>query len=133
MMSPKEVMEQWLIAFNSRNARMAADLYHEDCHSVQIAFGTPLIGREAVYQDLLQFFVHNPDSVTNKVNLMSDGEWAAIEWSGGGTFFVTPDAEGKPYKLRGCGFFRIVDGKIKEQRGYFDKATWFKQVGLPLD
>jgi limonene-1,2-epoxide hydrolase len=35
--------------------------------------------------------------------------------------------------LRGCGFFQIVDGKIRSQRGYWDRATWFNQLGLPVD
>jgi len=26
----------------------------------------------------------------------------------------------------------VVEGKIKFQRGYWDKATWFGQLGLPL-
>jgi len=25
-----------------------------------------------------------------------------------------------------------VEGKIKFQRGYWDKATWFGQLGLPI-
>lgn len=34
--------------------------------------------------------------------------------------------------LRGCGFFHVVDGRIKFQRGYGDKASWFGQLGLPV-
>jgi len=26
----------------------------------------------------------------------------------------------------------VVEGKIKFQRGYWDKATWFGQLGLPI-
>lgn len=133
MMKPKEVMLKWVEAFNTRNAELGASLYHEDAHSVQMAFGIPLIGRQAVYEDLKQFFMHNPDNETHVVNLFAEGEWAIIEWYGKATFYLTPHSEGKPFELRGCGFFRIIDGKIKEQRGYFDKATWFKQVGLPID
>jgi limonene-1,2-epoxide hydrolase len=38
-----------------------------------------------------------------------------------------------PKGLRGCGFFQIENGKIIFQRGYWDKATWFGQVGLPIE
>jgi hypothetical protein len=34
--------------------------------------------------------------------------------------------------LRGCGFFRVVDGNIVFQRGYWDKSTFLRQHGLPL-
>ena len=39
---------------------------------------------------------------------------------------------GRSFTLRGCGFFHVTDGKILYQRGYFDKATWFGQLGIPL-
>ncbi|MBX9768721.1 MAG: ester cyclase [Bdellovibrionales bacterium] len=62
-------------------------------------------------------------------NLFEDGDWSILEWSGGGNFKPT----GKKFALRGCGFFQVIDGKIKFQRGYWDKHTWFSQVGLPIE
>jgi len=46
-------------------------------------------------------------------NIFEDGEWAIMEWK---------DPEG----LRGCGFFHVVDGKIKLQRGYWDKLSFMQ-------
>ena len=40
---------------------------------------------------------------------------------------------GKTFEIRGCGFFNFRNGKIIYQRGYWDKLSWFKQVGLPID
>lgn len=37
-----------------------------------------------------------------------------------------------PLGLRGCGFFRVKDGKIVFQRGYWDKLTFLSLHGLPL-
>jgi hypothetical protein len=34
--------------------------------------------------------------------------------------------------LQGCGFFRVVGGRIRLQRGDRDRATWFGQLGLPV-
>ena len=90
------------------------------------------------------FFQSFPDSYTPSKrrcscrveNIFEDGEWAIIEWSGGGTLvgeFAGQAPTGRSFMLRGCGFFHIVDGKIRFQRGYWDKATWFKQLGLPVD
>ena len=129
-MSPKEVIEKWLLAFNTRDAELGASLYHLDAEILQIAFGTPLKGREAIFQDLKQFFTQNPDNETLKVTLREVEDWAILEWDGRATFYSEPGAQGKPFKLRGCGFFHVIEGKIKTQRGYFDKATWFTQVGL---
>jgi hypothetical protein len=51
-------------------------------------------------------------------NLFEDGEWAILEWR-------------DPKDLRGCGFFRVVDGRIAFQRGYWDKLSFLKLHGLP--
>jgi ketosteroid isomerase-like protein len=67
---------------------------------------------------------------------MGDGDWAAWEWFGGGTFtgeFYGNRPTGKTFEMRGCGFFNFRDGKIIYQRGYWDKLSWFKQVGLPIE
>jgi len=42
-------------------------------------------------------------------------------------------ANGRSFTLQGCGFFQVSGGKIKFQRGYWDKATWFGQLGIPLE
>ena len=57
-----------------------------------------------------------------------------LEWFGGGTRrgeLAGMASNGRSFTLRGCGFF-YVTGKIGFQRGYFDKATWFAQLGIPL-
>ena len=68
--------------------------------------------------------------------MLGDGDWAAWEWVGGGTFtgeFYGDQPTGKTFEIRGCGFFNFRDGKIIYQRGYWDKLSWFKQVGLPIE
>lgn len=137
MLNPKQVIKAWVLAFNARDAEAAASLYHEDAENIQIALGVPLKGRAAILEDLQKFFLHTPDSVTRIENLFQEGDWVMLEWSGGGTFYPAADkgdlTNGKPYKLQGCGFFHVLDGKIRFQRGYWDKATWFEQVGIPVD
>jgi steroid delta-isomerase-like uncharacterized protein len=134
MQRPKEVLNQWLEFINSHDAEKLSSLYHDDAVNLQVAIGVPLIGKMAIHNDFVNFFKHNPDTFTKVENLFEDGEWAILEWSGGGTFhFPGNPAHGKTFKLQGCGFFRVIDGKIKFQRGYWDKATWHKQMGLPIE
>ncbi len=52
-------------------------------------------------------------------NIFEDGEWVILEWK-------------DPIGLRGCGFFHIENGKIKLQRGYWDKLSFHKLHGLPI-
>jgi steroid delta-isomerase-like uncharacterized protein len=133
MRSPREVLTQWVAAFNARDAEAAAALYHEDAVNLQVAVGVPVVGRDAIRADFAAFFRAFPDTYTRPVNLFEDGDWAIVEWEGGATWraeFAGKPPNGRTFTLRGCGFFRIVDGRIKFQRGYWDKATWFGQLGM---
>jgi steroid delta-isomerase-like uncharacterized protein len=100
-----------------------------------VAFGAPLEGRKALRKSFIEFFAAIPDNYTNPVNVLVDGEWAVVEWSGGGTLLGSlgdNPATGKSFQLQGCRFFHVIEGKIKFQRGYIDKHTWFSQVSMPL-
>lgn len=132
--SPREVVSAWVEAFNRRDADAAAALYHEDAVNLQIAAGEPTVGREAMRGAFAYFFRAFPDNRTTPVNLFEDGEWAILEWTGGGSWqgeFAGRPGNGNRFEIQGCGFFHVTDGKIKFQRGYWDKASWFRQLGLP--
>lgn len=62
-------------------------------------------------------------------NMFEDKDRVILEWTGGGTFFKDKRSQGRPFTAQGCGFFRIRNGKIVFQRGYWDKAKWDAQVG----
>lgn len=135
MKTPKEVLIDWAAAYNARDPYALIELYHEDAENIQVAVGEPLRGREALLESFITFFRAFPDNYTHINNLFEDGEWAIAEWSGGGTFLgelgdIAPT--GKSFTLCGCGFFHVIDGKIHFQRGYFDKHTWFTQIGMPI-
>lgn len=136
MRTPREVIRVWVDALNAHDADAAAALYHEDAINLQVAIGTPLEGKKAIHEDFVNFFRSTPDTYTHIENLFEDGEWAILEWSGGGTFVRDGEESGtvgKKYTFRGCGFFQVIDGKIHFQRGYWDKLTWFRQIGLPIN
>jgi steroid delta-isomerase-like uncharacterized protein len=126
MRTPKQVISAWVDALNTHNAEAAAALYHEDAVNIQVAIGTPIEGKSAIHMDFVNFFRSTPDTYTHIENLFEDGEWAILEWSGGGTFVGdgTDLDKGKEYTLRGCGFFHVIDGKIRFQRGYWDRQSF---------
>jgi steroid delta-isomerase-like uncharacterized protein len=134
-MTPKEVLCAWVKAWEEHDAHAVAALYHDDAVNHQVAAGEPMVGRAAILADTAEFFRAFPDSFTHIENLFSDGEWAMLEWSGGGTWkgeFLGRPPNGKSFRLRGCGFFHVVEGKIRFQRGYWDMATWAGQLGIDL-
>lgn len=135
MRTVREVMAAWEEAWNRRDAEALAALYHDDAINHQVAFGEPRVGREALLADFRFFFAAFPDSFTRVEVTLIDGDRAAVEWFGGATWlgpFAGQAPTGAAFTLRGCGFFLVTDGKIKTQRGYIDRASWFGQLGLPV-
>nr|WP_315854242.1 SgcJ/EcaC family oxidoreductase [Gemmata palustris] len=131
----REVMTAWEEAWNARDAEALAALYHDDAVNHQVAFGAPRVGRDTMRADFRECFAAFPDSFTRVEVTLIDGDRAAVEWFGGATWagpFAGRASTGATFTLRGCGFFLITGGKIKAQRGYFDRATWFGQLGLPV-
>lgn len=115
--SPKTIVREWVDAFNKADSETLAGMYEQDAVNHQVA-ENPVVGRESIYQMFrYEFSVAKMECIIE--NLFEDGEWAILEWR-------------DPLGLRGCGFFHIVAGKIRFQRGYWDKLSFLRQHGLPL-
>ena len=135
-MEPKELLQKWIDAFQRLDVDAVVACYADDAVNLQVAAGEPAVGIEQIRKDTAEFFQGFPDAWSRVDNLMSDGDWAAWEWLGGGTFtgeFYGDRPTGRSFEIRGCGFFNFRDGKIVYQRGYWDKLSWFKQVGLSVE
>jgi len=116
-MTQKEFIRKWVELFNSADADGISKLYHEDAINHQVA-NDPVHGREAIRKMFSEEF--SAAEMTCIVeNIFEDGEWAILEWK-------------DPLGLRGCGFFHIVDGRIRFQRGYWDKLSFLRLHGLPI-
>ncbi|HPE57910.1 MAG TPA: nuclear transport factor 2 family protein [Bacteroidales bacterium] len=116
-MTPAELIKIWVELFNKGNAEAIAELYHPDAINHQVA-NDPVIGRKNICKMFATEF-GTADMTCIIENIFQDGEWGILEWK-------------DPLGLRGCGFFHVVVGKIKFQRGYWDKLSFLKMHGLPL-
>ena len=116
--SPKQVVQHWVDLFNAHDPEGLAALYHADAVNHQVA-NDPVRGADAIREMFEEEF--SAARMTCIVeNLFEDGQWAILEWR-------------DPQGLRGCGFFQVVQGKILFQRGYWDKLSFLRQQGLPLE
>jgi hypothetical protein len=104
VVSTRRTIEQWVQLFNAGDAEGISALYADDAVNHQIAL-EPVVGRPAIEQFHRDTFAGGPLTCT-PINLVVDGDWGALEWT-------DPD---------GCGFFRVRNGKIAHQRGYWDSA-----------
>lgn len=116
--TPKEVVQAWVSAFNRADVNELVSLYHKDAVNHQVAY-EPLKGVEEIRR-LFELDFGRARMVCQVENLFQDGEWAILEWS-------------DPLGVRGCGFFQVKNGQIVFQRGYFDKLSFFRAQGIPLE
>jgi limonene-1,2-epoxide hydrolase len=117
MQSPRAVVLAWVDAFNRGDVEGLAALYAEDAINHQVMW-EPIEGRAAIHAMLEREFAR-AEMVCIVEHLFEDGDWAILEWR-------------DPKGLRGCGFFHIVGGQIRFQRGYWDQLSFLRQQGLPI-
>lgn len=117
-MRPKEIVAAWIEAFNRGDADEIAGFYAEDAINHQVT-QDPVEGRAAIREMFRRDFAA-AKMVCIPENIFEDGDWAILEWR-------------DPIGLRGCGFFRIAAGKIAFQRGYWDRLTFLRLQGLPVE
>ena len=116
-MQPRELVELWVKAFNEGDADKIASFYSEDAINHQVA-NEPIEGKAAIHDMFVEEF-GNAEMVCITENIFQDGNWAILEWK-------------DPIGLRGCGFFKIANGLIVFQRGYWDKLSFLKAHDLPI-
>jgi hypothetical protein len=112
-----ELIVRWFSCSTRQTTEQLAKLYYEDAINHQVANET-VKGKTAIKKMFADEF-----SVTSMTcivaNIFEDGVWGILEWK-------------DPLGLRGCGFFQIAGGKIKFQRGYWDKLSFLRKHGLPV-
>lgn len=116
-MRPKEVVQKFVVLFNQQDSNGLAELYHNDAVNHQVA-NEPIAGKDNI-KKMFETEFAAAEMVCIVENIFEDGEWGILEWK-------------DPLGLRGCGFFHIIDGKIKFQRGYWDKLSFLRQHGMPI-
>lgn len=116
-MNSKQVILNWVDAFNKKDAEALANFYTDDAINHQVNT-EPIKGRMAIKQMFLTEF-DKAEMTCIIENIFEDGNWGILEWK-------------DPLGLRGCGFFEIENSKIKFQRGYWDKLSFLKIHNLPI-
>ena len=116
-MKPRELLKNWVDAFNSKDVDRLAAFYTDDAVNHQVV-EEPVIGQSAIKQMFEKGF-SSAEMVCIVENIFEDGDWGILEWK-------------DPRGLRGCGFFHVVAGKIAFQRGYWDKMSFLRLHGKPL-
>lgn len=116
-MRPKELIQMWVEAFNEGNAEKISEFYLDDAVNHQVT-NQPVVGKIAI-REMFENEFNQAEMTCIIENIFEDNDWGILEWK-------------DPLGLRGCGFFNIVDAKIKFQRGYWDKLSFLRMHNLPI-
>ncbi len=117
-LTPKETLLNWIDVFNNADAKALSEFYADDAINHQVVTD-PVIGKKAIFERFAEEYAI-AEMVCILDNIFMDGDFAIMEWK-------------DPKGFRGCGFFKIVGGKIVFQRGYMDKLSFLKMNGLPIE
>jgi steroid delta-isomerase-like uncharacterized protein len=138
MATVEDVIRKTAQALTDHDADAAAKLYARDATVTDPFYPEPLRGEAAIRKDAADFIRAFPDLRFEVTNAISKGETAIAEGRITGTHkgpLTGPQGEipptNKRVDLRGAMFVRIgSDGKIVEERRYYDSGTIMRQLGL---
>ena len=117
-MSPKQVVEQWVVSFNAGDATGLAELYADDAANHQVT-QEPVIGKPAISAMFEREF-SAADMTCIVETIHEAGDVSVLEWR-------------DPLGLRGCGVFTVRGDRITFQRGYWDRLSFLRMHNLPID
>lgn len=120
------VEEMW----NRADPSAVVDLIHEDLveHG---AFGGEAGGREDARRTVEGFRAAFPDLVLEVGDLVGEGEYVVLRWSGGGTHqgeLMGVPPSGNRVEIEGIDIYRVADGRVIEHWGYPDVGRLVQQL-----
>jgi steroid delta-isomerase-like uncharacterized protein len=127
-------MQQYIDAWDSHDAAKVVAFMAQDATYEDLALGVTHEGRAAIAAFVEEAEQFSKDYKFTGVSEQASGDRYALEWEMAGT--NTGEAGGlpgtnKPYRIRGVSIGRLdADGKIKENRDYWNMADYLMQVGI---
>ena len=109
--------------------------YDDHAVNIQHPLDREVHGKAALRSIYERTFASFPDITLRLEALIADNAKAVIQWEFSGTMlgeFGGYQPTGRQFQLRGCEILRFSDRKVVEQFGYWDRASMFRQLGLPI-
>jgi steroid delta-isomerase-like uncharacterized protein len=123
--------------FNNKDYDAIEALVADDFELIDVGSGQKYRGRQGARQNAEGWLTAFPDVDIELLNVVASGDWAVAEAVGRGTHsgpMQTPMGEvpptGTKVELHFCSVVKVRDGKIVEERDYYDAMTIASQLGL---
>ena len=128
-----DVITAWVAAANSHDANKIAALYSPQAQLLY-AWGELHDGQESISNHFASFFQAFPTWSKEAYSLIQGPqEWGVLEWQAEAEFlgpYLETAPTGRSFRVRGCGVFHVVNGRIRLHRRYLDRRDWFQQMGI---
>jgi steroid delta-isomerase-like uncharacterized protein len=125
------VVVRWAKAWSTQDTPLFLSLFAEDARYCDVALDKAFYGTEAIRAFFEGTFRTFPD-FKMEIGACAVAETAAAgEWTMSGTFLGESFGEpptGKSFRVQGCCFMRLLDGRIVEHRDWWNPATFAEQV-----
>jgi steroid delta-isomerase-like uncharacterized protein len=133
----EEHVRSYFDAMSRRDVEGMVSHWREDGIDDIVPVGL-LRGRDEMRAYFKSLFAATPDASTTVTRLVAGEQSCAVEWRIEGTFDGAPymgiEPTGKHVEVRGLDLFELEDGEIVSNTGYFDGASFARQIGmLPAD
>lgn len=129
--SEDNVVMRWARAWSTQDVPLFLSLFADDARYCDVALDKAFRGREAIKTFFEGTFTTFPDFKMEIERCAVTAEAAAAEWIMSGTFVGESFGEpptGKAFRVSGCCFMRLVDGRIVEHKDYWNPSTFERQV-----
>ena len=133
----EQTLRSYFEAIDNRDPDAIVAHWREDGIDDIVAVGV-LRGRDEMRGYFATLFAAVPDSRMTVTRLVAGEQSCAVEWRIEGTFDGAPylgiEPTGRHVEMRGFDLFELEDGELVTCTGYFDGASFARQIGmLPLD
>ncbi|MGA8208829.1 MAG: ester cyclase [Nocardioidaceae bacterium] len=127
-------------AWNARDFDVEAEAMAPDGRILVVGTGSAFIGPDGSRQYSTSWAEGFPDGRVTVDNIFGDQDRVVVELTGRGTHTGTLEtsmgaipATGRSMTLQLCDVVELRDGKIVEQRTYFDSASMMAQLGVSAE
>jgi steroid delta-isomerase-like uncharacterized protein len=124
-------------AWNVRDLDAQADATAPDGVITIVGTGDVFKGPEGTRKYAQSWVSGFPDGQVTVDNIFADGDRVVVEYTGRGTHTGTLETSmgpiaptGRSVTIKLCDVVELVDGKIAQQRSYFDTGSIMAQLGL---
>lgn len=127
-------------AWNDRDFDAQADAMASDGKVVIVGSGDVFVGPDGSRKYSESWANGFPDGRITIDNIFADGDRVVVEFTGRGTHTGTLEtsmgaipATGRSLTIKLCDVVELKDGKVQEQRTYFETGSMMAQLGLAAE